>query len=147
MEANNPLLSQQYEIVVAYERTRAHLGLAQLAEAEDAAAHDEHVRAALAASQAALELFEEVGYLQVVECVSEAVYFIHSRALRANGEDAQAERYLRRAYDEMMRKYDLIPSESEGRHFRRTYLENIPLHRSIRRAYDDVEMSATSEEM
>ena len=51
--------------------------------------------------------------------------------MAANGRQAEAAEYLQRAYDEMMRKHDLIPPDTP---FRRTYLENIPLHRAIRAA-------------
>ena len=45
---------------------------------------------------------------------------------------AEAHDFLSRAYAEMMRKHDLIPPDSP---FRRTFLENIVLHRQIRVAY------------
>jgi hypothetical protein len=67
-----------------------------------------------------------------VECTSEEVLFRYSQALAANDQPDLAIRYLRRAYDEMSRKHSLIPVDSS---FRRTYLEQIPLHREIRAAY------------
>jgi hypothetical protein len=67
-----------------------------------------------------------------VECAGEEVLFRHSQALAANGYEDEAIRYLRRAYDEMIRKYALIPPDSP---FRRTYLDNISLHQDIRIAY------------
>jgi hypothetical protein len=54
--------------------------------------------------------------------------FWHGQALAANGQAEAAGDYVRRAYDEMMRKYALIPADS---HFRMTYLEKLPLHRQI----------------
>jgi hypothetical protein len=63
--------------------------------------------------------------------VSEELLYRHSLALDLNGLEAEATEYRQRAYDEMMRKYDLIPSDNP---FRRAFLENIPLHREIRGA-------------
>jgi hypothetical protein len=79
----------------------------------------------------ALEIYQQFGFTQVIECVGEEVLFRHSRALAANGQTALAAEYLERAYAEMMSKYNLIPSDSP---FRRTFLENIPLHRDIQAA-------------
>jgi hypothetical protein len=63
--------------------------------------------------------------------VSEEILFRHSQALAANGREDESLHYVQRSYDEMMRKYELIPADSP---FRRTYLENIELHRNIRDA-------------
>ena len=80
----------------------------------------------------ALDIYHWFGFVQIIECVSEEILFRHSLALAANGRKAEAAEYLQRAYDEMMRKHDLIPPDSL---LRRTYLENIPLHRDIHAAY------------
>jgi len=69
--------------------------------------------------------------VQVVECTSEEILYRHSQALAANEQLATAAAYLKRAYQEMMRKHTLIPADSP---FRNTYLE-IPLHREILAAY------------
>jgi tetratricopeptide (TPR) repeat protein len=130
MIADNPLLTRQYEMAVASQATRAHLSLAELASDAEAAAR--HRLRALEASRHALETFEEVGFVQVIECVSEEVLFRHAQALEANGE-GEAVEYVERAHEEMMRKHDLIPVDS---YFRRTYLENIPLHRAIAAAHE-----------
>jgi len=52
--------------------------------------------------------------------------------LAANGYQSEADEYLKQANEEMTRKHVLIPTDSP---FRKTYLENIPLHRAIRDAY------------
>jgi hypothetical protein len=67
-----------------------------------------------------------------VECTSEEILYRHSQALSANGLSLEAAEYLERAYNEMMRKHELIPV---GSHYRKTYLENIQLHRDIQIAY------------
>jgi tetratricopeptide (TPR) repeat protein len=127
--ADTPL-TKQYEMAAACEATSAHLGLAQVV-ADEAERHA-HLRQALESSQVALDIYHWFGFVQVIECVSEEILFRHSLALAANGREAEAAEYLQRAYDEMMRKHNLIPPDSP---FRRTYLENIALHRDIRAAY------------
>lgn len=127
---DNPQLSRQYQMVAACEASAAHLGMARLA--SDPAQRQAHLGAALEASQEAVEIYATFGFVRPIECVSEEIFYRHSLALAANGRREEAEEYLQRAYDEMMRKWALIPPES---HFRRTYLENIPLHRRIQDAY------------
>ncbi len=124
-------LTRQYEMAAACESAAAHLGLARCA--ADEAERQAHRRQALESSQAALNIYQHFGFVQIIECVSEEILFRHSQALAANGREAEAAEYLQRAYGEMMRKHNLIPPDSP---FRRTYLENIPLHRDIRAAYD-----------
>jgi tetratricopeptide (TPR) repeat protein len=127
---DNPQLSRQYQMVAECEAAAAHLGLAQAV--ADEADRQVHLRQALESSRAALEIYEACGYVRPIECVSEEIFYRHSLALAAKGQEAEADEYLRRAYDEMMRKHDLIPPETP---FRRFYLEDIPLHRDIRAAY------------
>lgn len=123
-------LSRQYQMVAFCEAAAAHLGWAQLV--AEPAARAEHRAQALAASRSALEIYQSFGFVRPIECTSEEILFRHSRALAANGHADEAAAYLQRAYEEMMRKHDLIPV---GSHYRRTYLMNIPLHREIRMAY------------
>ena len=123
-------LTQQYEMAAACESAAAHLGLAECL--TDEAEREAHLRQALELSQAALDIYQHFGFVQIIECASEEILYRHSLALAANGREAEAAEYLQRAYDEMKRKHDLIPPDSP---FRRTYLENIPLHRDIRAAY------------
>jgi tetratricopeptide (TPR) repeat protein len=123
-------VSRQYLMVAACEISYAYLQLAELAMNEvEAKSNSEQ---ALAASQKALNIYQEFGFTQVVECTYEEILFRHSQALRANRNDTDADDFLEYAYHEMMRKHDLIPSESN---FRKTYLGNITLHREIRSAY------------
>jgi hypothetical protein len=107
----------------------AHLRLAELV--TDEAQRQAHLRQALESSQAALDIYQQFGFVQVIECVSEEILYRHSLALEGNDREAEAAETLQRAYDEMMRKYDLVPSDSP---FRRSFLESIPLHREIRGA-------------
>lgn len=132
--AASSLVSRQYFMAAAVQMTVAQLGLARL-RADDAGARAHHAGQALGASQTALNLYNGFGFAQIVECTSEEVLYRHSQALAANGRADEAAEYVRRAYDEMMRKHALIPPDS---HFRQTYLENIPLHREIRQAVEPV---------
>jgi hypothetical protein len=133
MAADN-LVSQQYHMAAACEASVAHLKLAQyFAERKRLKTdHQTHLQKALESSQAALDIYRQFGFVQVVECTSEEIFYRHSQALAANERAEEAIEFLEQAYDEMMRKYELIPADSP---FRRTFLENIELHRDIRIAY------------
>ncbi len=124
----NPLVSEQYEMAACTKVTVAYLGLAHTVPDRE----QEYLALALEAAERAHEIYQAFGFAQIIECVSEEVLFRYSQALAANQRQDQAQRFLRRAYDEVMRKHALIPPDS---HFRRTYLEQIPLHREIRAAY------------
>jgi len=125
------LISRQYLISAACEATAAHLGLARLA--EDAEERQTHLEQALVVSQKAVDTFNWFGYINIIECSCEEVYFRRSQALSANGLNTEAAEYLEMAYSEMMRKHDMIPT---GSPYRRTYLENLPCHREIRAVYN-----------
>lgn len=129
MSTENVRLSEPFQMAAKCEAVASHLGLAQVQ--SDEAQRQEHVRQALKASQLAFDFYASCECVRPIECVSEEILYRHSLALRANGHAAQADDFLRLAHDEMMRKHDLIPNDS---HFRRTFLENIPLHREIRSA-------------
>jgi len=135
--ADNPVMTRQYEMAAACQSAVAHLGLAE--RVADEAERQSHHEQALQLSQAALDIYQSIGFAQITECVSEEILFCHSQALAANGRDAEAADYLRQAHDEMMRKYDLIPAATP---YRQTFLENIPLHRDIRSTYVAVEVPA-----
>jgi class 3 adenylate cyclase/tetratricopeptide (TPR) repeat protein len=127
--ADTPL-TWQYEMAAQCQSAAAHLRLAE--RLTDKTERQMHLRQALESSEAALDVYQSFGFVQIIECLSEEILFRHSQALAANGRQPEAAEYLQRAYDEMMRKHDLIPPDSP---FRRTYLENIPLHREILAAY------------
>jgi len=122
-------LTRQYEMAADCESSAAHLGLAECA--DDEAERQAHRHQALGSSQAALDIYQSFGFVQIIECSSEEIFYRHSLALAANGHQSEATEYLQRAYDEMKRKHALIPPDTP---FRRTYLENIPLHRAIHAA-------------
>lgn len=138
MEASQ-LVSRQYRMAAACEATTAHLGLARLATNEtDRLAHSEE---ALITSTMALETYDAFGYVNIVECSSEEIYLRHSQALAANGRKEESAEFLQMAYNEMIRKHDLIPADH---YYRRTYLENLDYHREIRAAHTAAAMARLS---
>jgi len=130
-EDESPQLSRQYEMALLCERTAVHLGLAACSTVESPE-QEEHRKLALETSKAALDIYRELGSVRPIECTSEELFYRRHLALATNGRLREAREYLRRAYQEMMRKHDMIPPDV---HLRETFLENIPLHRDIRVAY------------
>jgi tetratricopeptide (TPR) repeat protein len=127
--ADYPRLGQQYELVAWCEASAAYLGLAS--RLTDETERRAHLEQSLAATRAAVAIYDSCGYVRPIECVSEEVLYRHSLALKAVGKEDEAVIYVRRAYDEMMHKHSLIPPDSD---FRRSFLEDIALHREIRAA-------------
>jgi tetratricopeptide (TPR) repeat protein len=130
--ANENRISRQYQIAAACQAAVAHMGLAELASSEDEKRYRNTL--AMEASQEAVALYEHFGFVRMAECVSEEVLYRHSQALAGNGRMAEALDYLEKAYGEMMRKLALIPEASP---FRKSYLENIRLHREIRAKFEE----------
>lgn len=133
MAADN-LVSRQYHMAAACEASAAHLKLAQYFSGRKRIRTERqtHLRQALESSGSALHIYQQFGFVQVIECSSEEIFYRHSQALAANDHAEEAVKFLERAHEEMMRKYDLIPADSP---FRKTYLENIQLHREIQTSY------------
>ena len=126
---DHPELSLQYRMAAYCQLALIHLKLAILTDPQPE--HQQHVQQTLECSQAAMELYNRFGYAQIIECVSEEILYYHSLALEANHQNEQAVQYLEKAYDEMMRKVELIPADSV---YRETY-NSIPLHRQMVEAY------------
>jgi len=80
-----------------------------------------------------LIIFEHFNFVQAVECVSEEILYYHSKALKVTGDLIGSAKFLKKAYQEMMRKLSLIPKDSP---YCYTYLENIELHREIKTDYE-----------
>ncbi|MFZ5881243.1 MAG: AAA family ATPase [Chloroflexota bacterium] len=131
--ATSNLVSRQYQMAAACKAAASHLTLSRKFRGDkNAAARREHLRQAIDSSQAAVNLYEQFGFVQVVECTSEEILFVHGQALYVNDRRPEALEFLRRAYEEMMRKHALIPVDSA---YRNTYIGNIQLHRDILAAY------------
>lgn len=127
---NYQLVSKQYRMAAACEASFSHYNLAKLSTQE--AKRAEHKKLALEFSKSAVEIYNAFGFVNIIECTCEEIFYRHSQALAINAYNAEADEYLELAYSEMMRKYQLIPQES---YFRRTYLENFACHRDIRAAH------------
>jgi hypothetical protein len=87
---------------------------------------------ALEASRHSLDIYQQFGFVQIVECLSETILYRHSQALKANSLLDESRLFAQKAYVEMMRKHDLIPPKSP---FRKTYLNQIKIHQQIREEY------------
>lgn len=135
------LISRQYRMSAACAATQTHLKLARLSTNE--AKRFEHLNQAKITSQMALDVYHSFGYVNIIECSSEEIYLRHSQVLAAIEQQSEAAEFLEKAYSEMMRKYDFIPTESN---FRRTFLENIDYHREIRAAHAAVALAKLSDE-
>jgi tetratricopeptide (TPR) repeat protein len=59
--------------------------------------------------------------------------FIHSRALRINGHEAQADDYLKQAYEHM----EMVVGNIKDKDLKRSYLENVRDNRGIQAAYQE----------
>ncbi len=125
----NKLVSRQYLMASACEAAVSCLGLMQYSTSEQELG--ELLQKALTASQTAVELYNTFGYVNVIECSTEKIFFVYSQVLTANHRQAEANDFLEKAYREMMRVYDFIPREN---YYRKTFLENIEIHRKIRSA-------------
>ena len=128
------MISQQYRMAVACEASNTHLKLAAYCRERDNNEYWMHLTQALESSQNAVDLYQHFGFVQIVECTSEEILYRHALALQANQHPVEAIEFLERAYQEMMRKHDLIPSDSP---FRKTFLENIQLHMDIQNLYGE----------
>jgi class 3 adenylate cyclase/tetratricopeptide (TPR) repeat protein len=135
------LVSRQYRMAAACEASSTHLQLARFLAERNPDEAWWHTEQALESSHNALELYQRFGFVQIVECTSEEIFFRHSQALAANEYEEDAAVFLKQAYTEMMRKHDLIPAKSP---FRKTFLKNIQLHREIRSAYATLSAAQSS---
>jgi class 3 adenylate cyclase/tetratricopeptide (TPR) repeat protein len=131
MKDVSPQLIRQYRMVLLCERTMVHLGLAAC-ENLQASEQQQHKERALETSAAALDIYRDTGYVRPIECTSEELFYRRNLVLAATGHVREAREYLQRAYQEMMRKHEMIPPDT---YLRETYLDNIPLHRDIRITY------------
>ncbi len=124
------LVSRQYEMAAACEVSAAYLRLGVFV--KDDAERQNCRQQALEASGHSLQIYQQFGFAQIVECFSETILYRHSQALKANGLLDDSRLYAQKAYIEMMRKHDLIPPKSP---FRKTYLNQIKIHQQIREEY------------
>ncbi len=134
------LVSRQYQMAAACEASYSHLELGSSSSSETE--NITRIGLALKSSQTAVDIYNSFGFVNIIECSCEEIFFRHSQALKANNQMVAANEYLEMAFSEMMRKYYMIPQESD---FRRTYLENLEIHREIRSAYAVIALAKISE--
>ena len=131
-------ISQQYRMAAASHASSVHRKMAVLIgnrtglSDEDKERRRHHLEQSLSKAQQSLSIYEDFGYTNAAEITGEWILYRMGQSLIANGQRTEALPYIKRAYEELMRKHDLIP---EGSPLRRTYLENIRHHRQIQASY------------
>ena len=122
------LVSSQYRMAAAIKAAQAQLRIAKiLQESNDIGGYDHYRKKAIDSSGLALDTYNDFGFTQIIEAVSEEILYYHGLALRENGLIEEAEAYLKKAHDELIRKFSMIPEDS---HYRKTYM-SMELHRKI----------------
>ncbi len=122
------LVSRQYRMAAACKAAQAQLRIARiLQDTNDVGGYDHYKKKAIDSSGMALDTYNDFGFTQIVEAVSEEILFYHGLALRENGHLEEAEKYLKKSHDELNRKFSMIP---EGSHYRKTYI-SMDLHQQI----------------
>ena len=122
------LVSRQYHMAAACKASHAQVRIARIMkESNDLGGYEHYRKKAIDSSGLALDTYNDFGFTQVVECVSEEILYYHSLALRENGKIEESEVFMKKAYGELQRKFKLIP---EGSPFRKTFMQ-IDLHQKI----------------
>jgi len=122
------LVSRQYRMAAACKAAQAKLRIAKmLKDTHDIGGYDYYKKNAIDSSGLALDTYHEFGFTQIIEAVSEEILYYHGMALRENDQLDEADIYLKKAHEEMMRKFTMIP---EGSHYRKTFMTT-PLHQKI----------------
>lgn len=133
MVENENLVSRQYKMAAACKAAQAKLQIAQLMhKAEDSGGYDHYRGKAVKTSGMALDTYEDFGFTQIIEVVSEEVLFTHGLTLRENGHLEEGNSFIIEAHKEWIRKFNLIPAGSE---YRETY-QQMRLHQEIEAAYE-----------
>jgi len=131
-------ISQQYRMAAASHASSVHrkiavtLGSMRDLTDETMEKRKGHLQQSLTKSELAVSIYDKFGYTNAAEITGEWIVYRMGQALIANGRRAEALPFIRRAYEEMMRKHDLIPEDSP---YRQTFLENITHHRQILSAF------------
>ena len=103
---------------------KAQLHLALLGEDQS------HAGVALECTTEAIECYQRDVSSWVMP---EQIYFHHSQALRANGMEMEADEYLSKAFDRMMK----VAGNIDDKELRRSYLENVRDNRNLHAAYQE----------
>lgn len=90
---------------------------------------------ALEFAREAYQIYQEYGFVQIIEVYSEEILLRYAQALIANGRQDEGKEMLYQSARELRRKWELIP---EGSLYRHTFLKNLRLHREICRAVPEL---------
>ena len=122
------LVSRQYRMAAACKAAQAQLRIAQnLHDSEDIGGYEHYRKKAIDFSGLALDTYNDFGFTQIIECVSEEILYFHGLALKENDQFDEGEEYIRLAHAEVIRKFKLIP---EGSQYRKTFM-GTALHQLI----------------
>lgn len=122
------LVSRQYRMAAACKAAQAQLQVALIMRnSEDIGGYQHYRQKAIDSSGLALDTYNDFGFTQIVECVSEEILYTHGQALKENDKLEEGEDYIRKAHAEVMRKFKMIP---EGSPYRKTFMQS-SLHRLI----------------
>lgn len=122
------LVSRQYRMAAACKAAQAQLRIAHLLkESNDVGGYEHYKKKAIESSGLALEIFNAFGFTQIVEMVSEEILYYHGLALRENGKLDEGEEYIKKAHQEVIRKFNFLP---EGSPYRKTFM-SMDLHQRI----------------
>ncbi len=122
------LVSRQYRMAAACKASQAQLRIAKIMQdSDDIGGHEHYRKKAIDSSGLALDTYNDFGFTQVIECVSEEILYYHGLALKENNNPIEGEEYVRKAHAEVIRKFSLIP---EGSPYRKTFM-GTSLHQLI----------------
>jgi predicted ATPase/class 3 adenylate cyclase len=122
------LVSRQYRMAAANKAAQAQLRIARMMlDRGDDGGYTHYRAKAIDSSGLALDTFNDFGFTQVIETVSEEILYYHGLALRENQKNEEANEYMHKAHDELIRKFKMIP---EGSAYRKTFMQ-MQLHQKI----------------
>lgn len=122
------MVSRQYRMAAACKAAQAQLEISKLMqEADDVGGYEYYRKQALDSSGMALDTYNDFGFTQIIEVVSEEILYFHGLALKENEKEEEGEGFIQQAYTEVMRKFKMIP---EGSPYRKTFMD-MNLHQKI----------------
>jgi len=118
-------VSRQYRMSAACKAAQAQLRIARIfKDSNDIGGYEHYKKKVIKSSRLALNTYNDFGFTQIVEGVSEEILYYHGLALKENDKIDEGEEYIRKAHAEVLRKFKMIP---EGSHYRKTFMD-IKLH-------------------
>ncbi|MFW5713972.1 MAG: AAA family ATPase [Brevefilum sp.] len=122
------LVSRQYRMAAACKAAQAQLRIAKIMQQnDDIGGYEYYRKKAIESSGLALDTYNDFGFTQIIECVSEEILYYHGLSLKENGQIEEGEDYIRKAHAEVIRKFKFIP---EGSTYRKTFMDTT-LHQAI----------------